>query len=262
MNIIVDMVRRMVLDKVRTMNLPTYSDPLEALQRFPWNFPSTLVKQRQFAEWNLSLDGRSCLGRVAQSAALLELQFPNASVTCGEVLVDQLREDMMRRIRVEGLPRDQGLRQEWFTKVLMYEQSHSVIIVDGVQFDPLSTKYGQEIRHPHIQLYPVWEIITASIMVSQAWLNPNPDSRLVMLDFAEWLCPGTAIVAENRMYSLFFLGRRDEVMRIVQDLIQRRPTAELLFYSWGITGNPWYVNQIRNRYGVEMIDHLKIGAVT
>lgn len=253
----VDKVHNMALDLVRSMNLETYSNPKEALKNFPWNFGQGIeINQREMAEWNLVLDGRSCLGRTAQAAALIELHFPDSQIGYAEVISDHLRRDMIDQVH-ESLPYDEKLRDEWLKEVLMYEEPHAVVIVDSEQFDPLSTIYPIEINHPKIQPHPLWEGVASSVKVAESWLENDPEKKLEILETAERICPGTTVVEENKAGILITLGKIDEAIDIMKDLLERRPTARTLFCLYLLTQDEQYKQRLDKEYTPYMIDILK-----
>lgn len=242
---------------VRSMNPKTYPNPEDALKNFPWNFDTDIEAiQKETAERNLKLDGRSCLGRTAQSAALVELQFPNSVVKYGEVLSDHLRRDMLAQVN-ENLPSDKKLRDEWLKEVLMYEEPHAVIIVDGKQFDPLSTVYPVEINHPKIQAYPLWEGVASAMKISEAWLEEDPIEKLKILELAEKLCPGTTTVAENMAGAYVLLGREEEATNLMKELLIKRPNARALYFLWISTGDEQYRKRLDDEYTPYMHEVLK-----
>jgi hypothetical protein len=249
--------RMMALDIVKSMDLGKYDTPEEALRHYPWNFEiGSNVDQQKMAEWNLKLDGRSCLGRVAQAAALVELQFPDSTVGCAEVLSDHLRGDMLAQIK-ERLPYDKTLRDEWLRELLMYEEPHAVVTVDGEQFDPLSTVYPVTINHPVIQPHPLWEGIASDMKVAEAWLEQDPEKKLQILEEAEKLCPGTTVVPENKVGALILLGKEEEAIALVKELVVKRPNARALYFLWISTGDEQYKKRLDEEYTPYMIDVLK-----
>ncbi len=247
----------MALNIVRSMNLPVYPTSKEALRNFPWNFETGVnVDQRQMSEYNLLLDGRSCLGRTAQAAALVELQFPKETVGCAEVLSDHLGGDMLTQVH-DSLPYDEKLRDEWLKEVLLYEEPHAVVTVDGKQFDPLSTVFPVEIEHPKVQEHPLWEGIASAMMIAEAWLEDNPDKKLQILENAEKQCPGTTVVAENKASALILLGREDEAVILLKDVLVKRPCARTLFCLWLLTQDDEYKQRLDKEYTPYMIEILK-----
>lgn len=253
----VEKAHNMALDLVRSMDLEAFANPKDALMNFPWNFEQgTEINQKQMAEWNLVLDGRSCLGRTAQAAALVELQFPNTKVGYGEVISDHLREDMLDQVH-RNLPYDEKLREEWLKEVLLYEEPHAVITVDSEQFDPLSTVYPVEINHPKIQSHSLWEGVASSIKIAEAWLENNPEKKLKILEMAEKICPGTTVVAENKAGALILLDKIDDAIDLLKEMLERRPCARTLFVLYLLTQDEQYKKRLDKEYTPYMIEVLK-----
>jgi hypothetical protein len=256
MDYTVETARIQALTLVRSLNLPRYADPLKALRNYPWDFAKgTRVDQRTLAEWNLELDGRSCLGRVAQAAALLEFQFSNVVIGYAEVLSDHLKADMLAQVH-KSLPSEPELRSEWLQEVLLYEEPHAVVLVDGVQFDPLSTIYPAIICHPKVQEHRLWDAIASAMTVSKALLEQDPARKWEILEEAERICPGTTLVAENRSGALILLGREDEAAALLKELLIKRPCARTLFCLWLLTNAGEYRRRIDLEYTPYMFEIL------
>jgi len=191
-------------------------------------------EQKTLAEMNLELDPKGCLGRTALAAALVEEYFPDTRLQYAEVNRDYFRDMLLWQWRALYnnllLPGD-----DWIEEFLIYEEPHSVLIVDGKQFDPLFCVYASQtggsieaLEHPSITSFPLWEAMVAARMTSEAWLIQDKKRKLEKLREAERVCPGTAIVKQNLIEPLLDMGTvdgYDEALRGVRDLCDNRPTV-------------------------------------
>lgn len=249
--------RTIAVGLVQAMNLMSHHDPLEALHKFPWNIPENgSVDRWTEANFSLVLDGRSCLGRIAQAAALVELQFPRVLVGYAEVLSDHLRNDMLDQID-KSLPQDETLQIGQLQEILLYEEPHAVIMVDGEQFDPLSMVCPVKLNHITGQSFPVWNAIASAMTVATAWLEQDLSIKLQILEEAESLCPGTVLVAENKVGALIRLDRYDESTNLLKEVVVRRPTARALYALFLSTGYSEYKDQIDRDYAPLMFEVLQ-----
>ncbi len=207
---IVKEIRKIAYNQTKSAHYALGSDPVETLQNITFNVQvGQTIDQRRFAKLNLELNSESCLGRVALSAAIIEKHFPNANLQLAEVWKDWLANLMLKLLQEDWSRRfDASFMQE----LLMYEEPHLILTVDNIQFEPLSIALGQDIKHPQIKTFPLWEGITASVLVSKAWLETDPSKKLKILNQAEKICPGLTLVQENMCTPLELLGQTDKVI--------------------------------------------------
>lgn len=247
----------------KTIFFPIFSDPLVTLFNFPWDLKFDAINansnffqesQKNIACHNLALNGRSYLGRIAQAAALVETQFSlRHLITYGEVLSDRLRQDLLNRIRLEGLPENSIHREERLLEILLYEEPHAVILVDGIQFDPLSTIYPIEIIHPKIQEHEIWSAIASSMLVSVAQLKDSPELKLEILEEAERLSPGLAMIVKNRAEAYLLLKQKAKAIVLLESFLIQKSCARTLFLLWRLTDNRDYYNWLCDEYTPSMV---------
>jgi hypothetical protein len=244
-----------VLARVRAEELEygIKAGPLETLRtiRFP-----VLIEQEmgqlEMAKANLGLRSISCLGRAAAAAAVVEKHFPEANVQMAEVRTDYLAGLMLNMLADDP---DKRHDPPFMRELLMYEEPHMAVSVNGEQFEPLSAQFGSDIRHPKVKLFPVWEAVAASVTVSYAWLEPDPQTRLNILEYAEKLCPGTTLVAENMCEPLEVLGRRAELLEQVMWCVKERPCARNLYVVYALTGEKKWYDELVARYSPEIVKY-------
>jgi hypothetical protein len=257
-----EMARKMALDRVLSLGDVRIfdDDPLQTLRTFHWDFGGEReISQQEMTRLNLVLDQQSCLGRVALAMALVERNYPGVEVGYAEVLKDQLRRDMLARVYTSLPEHDPILRDEWLCEVLMYEEPHAVPLVNGVQFDPLSTVYPEEIYHPVVQAHPAWSGVASAMMVSLALSEDRPEAKLQILEEAERVCPGTTVVSENKVGALILLHRDAEAVGLLENLLKRRPCARTLYVLWLLTREWGYLDQLNQEYTKHMINILQRG---
>lgn len=214
------------------------------LKSLPFNFTARQnFDQRQIALFNLSFDNRSCLGRVAQAGAILEKEFPDAEIMFGEVL-----EDFFRNILLDMLRENPDQPDSFFEELLMYEEPHDILLIDGKQFEPLSVVYQKDIAHPKVKALPFWEAIAASTMVSLAWLEEDPYEKIRILAEAEKICPGMTAIKESLAGYLLFLDREQQAIDLAMETLQIRPTARALYFLYLLTGSGEYAARIKKIY--------------
>jgi len=207
--------------------LTNYGDPMETLLKYPWEVPVDIFPtQADFSNWNISLDPCGCLGRTAISAAIAELLAPNKKVLAGEVLSDYLRGCMINQF-VEKPPADPKVYEEWLRELLMYEEPHAVIVVDGVQFDSVSQKLGHLFEHPRIQTFPIWNFVAAAMLVSHAILENDLKKKAWYLEEAETVCPDTQLVKENTIALYLLRGREDLALDLMNETLAKRGDASV-----------------------------------
>lgn len=249
-NDFISMVRSMVVAELEKLNYRVMPSPLETLRTIDFQIErSSTMDQAQVAFWNQNLDKKGCLGRVALAAAIVEKHFPDAKLEAGEVWQDWLAAVMLSMLKEKPERRfDPSFMQE----LLMYEDPHLVLIVDGVQFEPLSLELGMDIIHPRVQAFPIWEAIAASILVSQAWMANDPSEKILILKEAERVCPGMAVTRENICEPLEMQGQIDQVIDVLKWVLGRRPTARALYALSALTKDQKYYDALVDFYSEEV----------
>ncbi|MFZ2225963.1 MAG: hypothetical protein WA064_05145 [Candidatus Moraniibacteriota bacterium] len=221
-----------------------FSAAFALLKNFPFDFSTgQSIDQHQIANYNLSLDNRGCLGKVAQAGAVVEKEFPNAKIMFGEVL-----EDFFRNILLDMLRGNPDQPDSFFEELLMYEEPHSVLVVDGKQFEPLSIPFERNVSHPKIKALPFWEAVTASRMISQAWLEKNPYCKIRILAEAEKICPGMIATKENLSSYLLLVNEEQEAIRLAQETLAVRPTARSMYFLHLLTRDEKYIRMVEEKY--------------
>lgn len=231
-------------------------NPFDLLKSVAWVIPQgTFPSQEEISQWNIKLDEKGCLGRVAQSAIIVEEVFPLASIMYGEVWQDALRNEILKNLR-QRIKTGEATKEE-LEDILLYEEPHAVLMIDGRQYDPLSNQLGFNLEHPRVQRFPVWEAITAARIVSKAHLEKNPANKLELLTQAEKLCPRTMLVAENRAAAWWFAGHERRTLQALREILSRRPTARCLFSIWALTEDRKYLNWLNEVYSPLMAEILQ-----
>lgn len=247
---VIDLVKEMAYSNIANLT-PVSSDPIESLLALDWNImvSDEPINQAAVMEANLKLETTFCLGRAAMAAAFVESWFPNCKLQYGEVL-----EDMLRNIMLESLS-NPPLESE-LLELLSYEDPHAVIIIDDVQFDPLSAQLGIEIIHPKIRVHPTWNGFASNWLVEKSKFSINPMQKVTYLVQAEDICSGTSYAAEHRLYMCMnTLGQERYIDREFEQVLEMRPTARTLFTS-AILGNKTSEEKFLKIYPVELYDLL------
>lgn len=250
----IEEVKELAYRKIEEIPLITVmsGNPFQTLRKIDWDIPVDMeINQEIIARFNIELDKKSCLGRVAQSAAIIERYFPDCRLSYAEVLEDSLRNMMFDVLKKEGA------RESILKDILLYEEPHAVILINESQYDPISNVLGVNIRHPKIKIFSLWKGICSSWLVSKAFLHPNPSARLVILEQAQLLCPGTTLVAENKVGVFVMLDKVERAIFELEGLLEKRPTARTLFSLYLLTKNKTYYRKIKKIYSPLMIGILK-----
>lgn len=205
--------------------VPISNNPIESLLALDWNvaISDEPIDQAVLLQANLTLEPTYCLGRAARAAAFVEKWFPNANLQYAEVLEDSLRNMMLDIIKQEPL------QESMLTELLTYEDPHAVIVVDGVQFDPISVQLGMPVVHPKIGCHQVWQGFTSDWLVENAKLATDQAEKLDLLDKAEYVCPDTAYLAEAKAVICMAMGKMTEAEYNLNKALEMRPTARSLF---------------------------------
>ncbi len=245
-----EIIRALAMTQAKTVRPEgIFRDPIGMLNQVRWNIPmGQPMDQRTVADMNITLSPKSCLGRVALAAALVEKYFKSAELRYGEVWQDGLRDEML--LLYKENPEDITILEE----VLIYEEPHAVLVCNGVQFDPIFTFIGRNLRHPVVQEFPVWEAIASSRFVSRAWMAEDMEEKSRNLSEAEKICPGTTLVMENLLGMYAAIGNIPAAVDIGKKLLQRRPTARLFFSMYSLTFEKKYFECLVERYGINVVD--------
>jgi hypothetical protein len=228
------------------------TDIFTSLRNFPFDFSTEPdLSQRQIANFNLRLDGRSCLGRITQAGAMIEKEFPEVNLMCGEVM-----EDFFRNVLLGMLKENPNQPDSFFSELLMYEEPHNILLVDGKQFEPLSILYRQDISHPQISSFPFWEAVTASRLISKAWLEDSPYKKIEILAEAERICPGMLTTKENLTSCLLLLDREREAIELAKETLLVRPTARAMYFLYLLTKDKKNITMIEKNYSSRIVQLL------
>jgi hypothetical protein len=221
-----------------------HKDALTLLRNFPFYFSTELnLDQRQIALFNINLDGRGCLGKVAQAGAVVEKEFPEAKIQFGEVL-----EDFFCNILLDMLKKNPDQSDSFFEELLMYEEPHSVLLFNGRQFEPLSIPFQQDISHPKIKAFPFWEAVTASRMISEAWLEENPYRKIEILVEAGKICPEMVAIKENLSSYFILIDRERYAIDLAEETLAIRPNARTMYFLYLLTKDRKYIKMIEEKY--------------
>src|SRR6056297_3149648 len=121
----VDDVKKRSYQKIRGLKYNVKKSTFETLCNIEFgDFRGQYVDQRKMAEFNLDLDNRSCLGRVAQSAAVIEKHFPDINLHIGEVRKDWFAEKMLEMLALDP---KRAYDSSFMSELLMYEEPHMVL---------------------------------------------------------------------------------------------------------------------------------------
>jgi hypothetical protein len=206
------------------------------LSMFPWRSfieNQTQPDQSTLHEYNLALDPRACLGKVALCFAIVERHFPARfeEFSFGEILTDWFQSEIMQQwttfYRFE-----EALPDGWLQELLMYEEPHGVFVHSATkrQFDPLQVMIpNKKVHHPRIKQHNPWSAIASAQLVSRALQEVDPIRQIDLLDEAEEVCPGTCLVQENRVAPLVALEHYSEAYSTLIRFTGIRPTARLFF---------------------------------
>ncbi len=250
---IVQEIRELAYEQAKGLSCQIKSNPIDTLKTIQFEVSIVQeVNQEKIANLNVNLEPGSCLGNLVQAAVVAEKYFPGAKIEMAEVW-----EDFLRNFMLEMLKKNPSTRYDssFMRELLMYEEPHAVVLINGVQFDPLSVQLGQDIEHPRIQLFPLWAGIANSFLVSNAWLEPDPEKKLRILERAEKICPETTLVAENIAEPLELLGKIDETIKKVKWALKRRLCARTLYVLYSLTEDKVYYNQLINTYTEEIVKY-------
>lgn len=232
---------------------------LETLKMIKFNIPvgCNLFTQREIAEQNIVLDQVSCLGRVAQSVAIVEKHHSGCNIEVAEVLEDYFQSIMMRELANDS---KKSYDDTFIQELLLYEEPHSVLVVNGVQFDPISVMFdADDIVHAKIMSNSSWKSICACVLVAQSHLVDSVQSKMDILVEAERLCPGLLVVAENMIGAHIMLGDVDEAMKMLNQLLTTRTSARTLYCIYLLTNDTNYRDKLVDTYTEGVFNYLEDG---
>ncbi|MFA5047836.1 MAG: hypothetical protein WC516_02215 [Patescibacteria group bacterium] len=219
----------------------------DTLRSIPWKELCTgSFSQDDMAAMNLVLDPRSCLGRVALMIAVVEKYFPELmpQVRCAEVTSDFFRGLMLKQWGTVYSP-DNLPPEGWVEELLMYEEPHAILVIDGRQddrqFDPLFCVYAEkancpvdDLAHPAVCEFSPWEAVTTFRLVSEAFWESKPAEQLRLLREADSICPGTCLVMHNMVGPLMLLcsegdaAKGEEAQRLLERICDLSPNVRAL----------------------------------
>ncbi|MFW5888164.1 MAG: hypothetical protein ACOCVY_00415 [Patescibacteria group bacterium] len=229
----VKVAREQSYEKIKKVNYTVGRSVWDTLKTIDFGVsPCSHTDQREIAKYNLELDARSCLGRLAQAAAIAEKHFPGSHLQAAEVRQDRLAEIMIKKLKENPKKMEDG---SFMSELLMYEKPHMVLLVDGIQFDPLSLYAGWNIEHPKVAPFPLWEAIASSKLVSRSYLEKIPEIKSRILQMAESICPSTSLVRENVCHLLGIMGARKDLIKEVKWCVEARPCARNLAILYLLT---------------------------
>lgn len=207
-----------------------FDNPIDFLKEYPWADIIPVNKQftqEELRSLNAVFDPRSCFGRIVLALLLVEKYFIGHSVQLAEVLQDELALRMMRLLEHEDDPKK---RMEISKELLMYEEPHLVIVVDGQQFDPLSALVGN-IKHPKVLRHDPWSTVVASQLLDVALDSADLEVRLTHLKRVNEMCPNLVFIKEN-LAAVKLLAEDPDYLNYLHEVIQIRPNARLLYMLW------------------------------
>lgn len=230
-----------------------FSDPVDMLWRSQnWDafiHPGYSVTQTELLSLNEKFDPRSCFGRVVLMVLMLEEFFPESKVQVADVITDALAVAMLDKIKTEE---NDVYRREMAQEILMYEEPHAVVVVDGFQFDPISVVMRHQIKHPNVRLHDPWDAIATACIVNHALKNDDPVARSITLQRAALFCPNMRVLEQNQLVvkaTLDYPHTKDDCKKFISDGLN----ARILYFMWAEYG----CLDLFNHYPNEVIDALK-----
>jgi hypothetical protein len=231
------------------------AEVIEMLMKYPWN--ATIggpFTQADFRRMNAQFDPRSCFGRLVLSCLLVEKFSPRMQYRAAEVVDDFCKDIILEKLSAQTNP---IIRMEMAGELLMYEEPHAVIVIDGVQFDVLSTLFGQNLQHRTVNILPAWELIAASMIVDEALeVGDNPVAKNIHLQRAQLLAPDSKLVLQNMASSALELGNMEEAKTLIESFHARFGVSArgLFVFAEVVDG---YEEKLREVYPPEVIQLLE-----
>lgn len=250
MDNLVKEVREFAYQKIDGL-VPSSENPIEALMQLEWDCSTDISKisQKDLAAANHRLDERFCLGRTAKAGAFVDKWFPGSELSFGEVRQDVLRDYMLQMM-------GDNPSTSQVEELLMYEEPHGIIVVDGQQFDPLSKNVGRMLQHPQVAQAPIWEGIAAEWLGSKVIFNTDLEDKLGTIEYALQLSPNSTNALAIRAANYLEWGMDYEAMRDLETVIQLRPNARSLFIAM-VMGSQTAETMLYQTYPEAVIVYLK-----
>ena len=218
---------------------------LETLQAINWKIPIGNITDDQYTYWNLELNTKSCLGRAAVSALIVEKYFPNERLMAAEVLKDGLVQ-IMFEIPIKERT-DDNLRE-----ILVYEDPHMIITVGGEQYDSLSSEI-KDLHHPVIKEFSTWKAIYASRAISESKLINEPLTKIAFLNKLKEQC-NLCLIDEHLIGAYSAIGDFEKAKVLAKRALEIRPNARLYFVLYLLTQEQKYKNYLVEIYGANMFN--------
>lgn len=230
-----------------------YNDTFTVITR-KMNLQCQTFSQHEIAGFNDELDLSSCLGKLAIFAVIMEKYYPSHKLRFGEVRNDWFRNRMLEILKESPrMKYDTSFMQE----ILLYEEPHGILFINDKQFEPLSYYMNEQIIHPGVQEFSLWEAISSSRLVSRANLTRNLAQRLSILEEAEHICPETSLVAENMVGAYIDADRYNDAIAKALWCHAKRPGARTLLVLYYLTESDVYLEELNEIYTDQMIYILK-----
>jgi hypothetical protein len=211
-----------------------YSDPIDMLWKgVNWSkYIFAPMDQQKLQESNKVFDLHSCYGRIVLAVLLVEKYFPDSKIEIGEVVVDGLAQRMLKKITETT---DPTKKMEIAQEILMYEEPHFIIVVDGFEFDPISVVMRHQINHPKVIKHDTWSAITAGYIMNEALCKYDLNARDIDLQMADLFCHLRSI-EQNRLgvamaFNPIYSRERAE------KFISVYPNARIMYIMWRELGN-------------------------
>lgn len=229
------------------------STPLELLNSIKWPDVKDArdLTQSTYIKWNLELDPRGCLGRVAVAGCIVQEHFPQTTIRFVEIY-----EDYFRNMLLLDLPQN-DTDPTFIGELLMYEEPHYALLINGEQYEPLSSTLELNIVHPKIgDGHSFWEAVVAGYLVSLANNPDNGEFRDTILQDAENVCSGLLVVKENEIRTHLLHNDIKSAIRVQNEAVSFRKSARALLQLFTLTGESKYRDQIISEYSQNTFSYL------
>lgn len=240
-------IRDLMHYKVRRIKVKGAS-ALEMLRRTKWN----VFTEGTDSGSDIILSTDSYLGRMGRAAALTEIHFPGITIEAGEVRSSYWREATLMRLR-NNPPKNQDDARLMMLRLSRYERIDPVVIIDGKQFDPELELMEDGTLHPKVVHFPIWQYMTAYLLVISAISFTDMDSASVVLNRAEVVCYRTSVVLESMAHQLFLLGNIRDAVILFETILEMRETALTLFALYTLTGEAEYRERLISQYSPSIL---------